>query len=414
MKKLLLITYYFPPCGGASVQRWLRLLPHLVSAGFNITILTTNEGDYPQRDESLLDLIPSEVKVIRTFTPIFGKLWKSLTDKDEPLPYGNLKISETSSILKKTMFWFRLNTVYPDARVIWNPFARKQAIQLIKNESFDWIVTTGPPHSTHLIGMYLKKRFKVKWLADFRDPWTQIYYLKGNKQNSFVRQLNKRLENKVVRTADVNLVVSQSIANQLPDGNKTVFYNGFASEQFKNILYQKSDNFRIKFIGQLTEGQDINSLLDFISEITKHNSLSDITFSFIGTAFRKPEKYDFPILMTRFLPHEKALTEMVNSELLILLINKYTDNQGMLTTKLFEYVAAKTPILCIGPTDGEAAMIVNSSGSGIVHEELEPEIEAFILNLYQNWQSGNPVRNDHDISQWSAGHQIRSLINILS
>ena len=414
MKKLLLISYYFPPCGGASVQRWLRLLPHLVKAGFEITVLTTENGDYPQQDASLLQLIPAKVKVIRTFTPVFGKLWKSLTDKDEPLPYGSLKLPETSSILRKTMFWFRLNTVYPDARVIWNPFARKQAIKLCRNENFDWIITTGPPHSTHLLGLFLKKRFKLRWLADFRDPWTQIFYLKENKQNSFVIRLNKRLERKVVTAADVNLIVSQSIANQLPAGNKVVFYNGFEPEQFSSITYQKADKFRIKFIGQLTEGQDIIPLLEFLSQTAKRNSLADIEFRFVGTRMPELGEYHFPVLSTIFLPHEKALEEMVHAELLILLINKYTDNQGMLTTKLFEYIAAKTPVLCIGPADGEAAQIIRAAQSGIVSPDLNPETESYFMGLYQNWLAAQPDRNDHDISQWSAGHQISRLIDILS
>lgn len=414
MTKLLLITYYFPPCGGASVQRWLRLLPHLVEAGFEVTVLTTEDGDYPQRDESLLALIPDRVRVIRTFTPVFGRLWKSLTDKDEPLPYGSLKLPETSSILKKTMFWFRLNTVYPDARVIWNPFARKQAIQLLKTENFDWIVTTGPPHSTHLVGMYLKKRFILNWLADFRDPWTQIFYLQEKKQNSYIKKRNKRLETKVVKTADVNLIVSQSIANQLPAGNKIVFYNGFEAEQFSGINYTKAEKFRIKFIGQLTEGQDINSLLDHLSLAAERNALKDITISFVGTRLAEEFNYYFPVIKTGFLPHEKALAEMVNSELLILLINQYADNQGMLTTKLFEYIAARTPILCIGPSDGEAFSIIRQSQSGMVFEKINPEIEVYLLDLYQKWQSGSPVRNDQDISQWSAGQQIKKLVSLLS
>ncbi|MFO7659849.1 MAG: glycosyl transferase [Candidatus Cloacimonadaceae bacterium] len=414
MNKLLLITYYFPPCGGASVQRWLRLLPHLVEAGFEVTVLTTEDGDYPQRDESLLALIPEKVRVARTFTPVFGKLWKSLTAKDEPLPYGSLKLPETSSILKKSMFWFRLNTVSPDARVIWNPFARKQAIQLLKTENFDWIVTTGPPHSTHLVGMYLKKRFKIKWLADFRDPWTQIFYLQEKKQNSFIKQRNKKLESKVVKTADVNLIVSQSIANQLPAGNKLVFYNGYEAGQFSQLKYEKAEHFRIKFIGQLTEGQDINSLLDYLSLAAERNSMQDIAFSFVGAHLTETAKYYFPIVKTGFLPHEQALAEMVNSELLILLINQYADNQGMLTTKLFEYIAARTPILCIGPADGEASTIIRQSQSGLVFEKTNPEIETYLLDLYQKWQSGIPVRNDQDISQWSAGQQIKKLVSLLS
>lgn len=414
MNKILLITYYFPPCGGAAVQRWLRLIPLLEKAGFDITVLTTKDGDYPVKDESLLQKIPSTVNVVRTYTPVFGRIWKSVTHKDEPLPYGSLDGSQTTSLKKRLMFWLRLNLIAPDARVIWNPFARRQALQLCREKGIDWVITTGPPHSTHLIALYLKKHIRIKWLADFRDPWTQIYYLKLQSQNSLISSINKHYEKLVLKQADLNLVISNDIAAQLPNGRKKVFYNGFDAEQFRNLKYKRTPKFRIKYIGQLTAGQNIAALLKFLSDNAFEHMIKEFYFNFVGTKPFEIEPLHYPVNFIDYLPHEQALAEMVNCELLILIINSYTDNLGMLTTKLFEYIASGTPVLCIGPEQGEAAEIVRQAKAGFATSDLTQEMWSYLVDLYHNWQQANPVRTDHDISQWSVQHQVRELISIFS
>lgn len=413
MKRILLISYYFPPCGGAGVQRWLRLLPLLWERGYEITVLTTKNGDYPVVDTSLMQRIPPSIKVVRTFTPVFGKLWQKATKPGEPLPYGSLDASQSSSFSKKVMYWIRLQLVYPDVRVIWNPFALRAAKKLSSEKHFDWVITTGPPHSTHLIGYALKKLFGTRWLADFRDPWTQIFYLQLNPPNRLLSKLNQQLENRVVRSADVNLVVSESIAAQLPTGKKSVFYNGFDALQFKDIVYQKTPRFRIKYIGQLTEGQDMKAILDYLSGQAQKAEITDLEFAYIGTNNPILGEYYFPIITRSHLPHQAALAEMVQSELLILLINAYADNQGMLTTKLFEYVAAKTPILCIGPLDGEAAEIILRAGGGKVYAGLTSDVWEYVGQLYHQWQENLPWRNDNDVSLWSVQQQIDSLTAVL-
>ncbi len=414
MKRLLLIAYYFPPCGGAAVQRWLRLLPILVKAGFDVTVITTQDGDYILQDESLLQKIPDEVHVFRTFTPTINKFWKMISSNKASLPYGSLSTNKSMSLPKRLLYWLRLNLIIPDLRVIWNPFAKKKAIQLFNENNYDWVITSGPPHSTHLIGLYLKNRYHVKWLADFRDPWTEIIYLKIEKQNRLIKSLNKRLEEKVVRNADINLVVSKSIAQQLPDGNKVVFYNGFDFDQFQSIKYNNSGKFRIKYIGQITEGQDIYSLIEFIAKHTQENDINDIEFIIVGTKNLKPMSYTIPIKHIDYQPHDKALAEMVNCEILILMINKYPNNQGMLTTRLFEYIAARTPVLCFGPLDGEAASIINDSNAGFVSENLNEDVWNYIYKGYTNWKKNVNQRNIHDVSKWSVQKQSGSLIDILN
>jgi glycosyltransferase involved in cell wall biosynthesis len=414
MKNILLITYYFPPCGGAAVQRWVRFLPLLVEAGFSVTVLTTNNGDFPVKDESLLSKIPESVKVIRTKTPVFGGVWKILFGKNSQVPYGCIKPSKNSSFLEKTMLWVRINLIVPDARVIWNHHAKRAAKNIIITEKTDWVVTTGPPHSTHIVGFFLKKHFSVKWIADFRDPWTQIFYLKGKSQNAIVKSINQRLEKAVVGGADKVLVVSEYIANQLPKGNKEILYNGYDKNDFTATTYNVSDKFRIKYIGQITEGQNMEEMLQFLSKFVKNKQIDNISFWFIGTQSYFSGDYSFQLEHCGFMPHNRALQEMTDADLLVLLINQYDDNQGMVTTKLFEYIASGTPILSIGPVNGEAAKVIRQAQAGFVSLELDMGVTEYLEDIYHQWITGNPVRNDRDVTQWSVQQQVGSLLNILS
>ncbi|HRQ68571.1 MAG TPA: glycosyl transferase, partial [Candidatus Syntrophosphaera sp.] len=156
--RILLISYYFPPCGGAAVQRWHKWLPVLVESGIEVTVLTTASGDYPVLDPSLEQEIPPQVKVLRSGAPSTAKLWKALFGKRSSVPYGDLSTNAKTGFLRKALIWARLNLIIPDARKFWNPSALKTATAFLKTNLVDAVITTGPPHSTHLIGLELKKR----------------------------------------------------------------------------------------------------------------------------------------------------------------------------------------------------------------------------------------------------------------
>jgi hypothetical protein len=192
--KILLITYYFPPCGGAAVQRWLRFINALDKKGVEIFVVTTLDGDYPYRDESLLSKIPATVKVLRSKPISFGKLWNILGQKE--LPYGSLQNKTTDKPLQKFLYWLRLNVIVPDLRIGWNPAALKSAVQVLRTNKIDYVITTGPPHSTHLIGLKLKKRYNIQWRTDFHDPMSEIYYLKLNPPMRLTMALHKYLKGK--------------------------------------------------------------------------------------------------------------------------------------------------------------------------------------------------------------------------
>lgn len=370
MKRVLLITYYFPPCGGAGVQRWLRLLPYLEENGWSATVLTTSNGDYPVIDESLIQKIPPTVEVVRTKVITLTPLYSALTGSKK-LPHGSLESSKSDTLLTKLGYWLRINLIVPDLRRIWNIEAYRTAVKLLRKKKYDIIISTGPPHSTHLICMKLRKKFPIKWITDFRDPWTEINYLQTVKQNSLIKHINRKMEQSVIKNADLNLIISQAIADALPEGNKEVLYNGFEPQDFQSIEYRKADIdnlLKVKYIGVVRKGHPIEEAVEYLNYIAKQNKTGKIELTFVG-AFNNvqvPVSENLTIRTIEHTTHRNAIKEMADSDILLLMIRKCPDNKGILTTKLFEYIASGRYIIGIGPADGEAALVLRESGAGVM------------------------------------------------
>jgi len=419
--RLLLITYYFPPCGGSTVQRWLKWLPILVEQGFEVTVLTTKDGDYPVYDESLLAEIPPEVTVIRTKTFKFEKIWKIFTGNKRPIPYGNISKNKEQNLINRILIWIRLNLIIPDIRKFWNPSALKKAIDYLRITPVDYVITTGPPHSTHLIGLKLKKQVKIKWIADWRDPWTSIYYLQLNPPSRISRFWHKKLETNVTQTADWNVVVSEHLASQLPTNKISVIYSGYDDKKIPAPVIaktkEKESTFKLKFIGNITEGQRLDILIQIIAKAFPNE---DIELSFIGTNLSEEYRTLLQNLLPgrykckNFLPHKEALQEMQDSQVLLLLINYYPGAEGMLTTKLFEYLASYNKILCLGPHNSEAEKLINRYKAGKCFDinESEDAIE-YLRNLYSLWHSGKTLKNDIEVTELSAQNQVLKLIDLI-
>lgn len=407
--RILLITYYFPPAGGAAVQRWLRFIRCLVARGIEVGVVCAQGGDYPFRDESLQSKIPAGLRIIRAKAPSMERLWHHFTGKDTQLPHGDIQ-ARKMGLMARLLVLLRLNLIIPDLRVFWNPYAFKAVLSELRSHPYDVIISTGPPHSSHLIGLKLKRQTGIKWFTDFRDPWLDIHYLKLNPPSALTRWIHSQLERKVLRSSDGNFIISEAIAAALPDAPKTVLYNGFDPEDFRNLRHHPADKFRIKYVGQLTAGQDI-MLIVKLTELLS----SDFELSLIGTKLSNAEqnllrqKLKDRFRHVEFVPHQDALQEMVDSELLLLLVNDYEGSKGMLTTKLFEYLAARTPILCIGPSDGAAAGILKDTDAG----------QCFGQNQMQAasaWVSQLPkaLRTKGNIDLYSVDQQIDTLIGQLN
>ncbi len=415
MKKVLIIVYYWPPSGGAGVQRWLKFVKYLPQFGWQPTVITTLNGDYPVLDESLEQEVPAEVNVIRTKTPTLRKFFS----KRKGLPYGSLEAKPDDAIFRKAALWYRRNLIVPDARRVWNRFALQAAVDELKSGNYEAIVTSGPPHSTHLAGLKLKRKSGIKWLADFRDPWTKIDYLEKVKRHPFTQRIDKKLERNVIENCDLAIGINRKILQDLGAGKKSVIIsNGFDPADFKNIRKVKTDDFQINYFGNITAERTPQIVLKSLNQIFAEIPKVQLNFQGKISEDVKQELLSADInRITHFypyIPHADMMRKMVNSSLLLLLINKVPDNMGILTGKLYEYLGAQVPILGIGPQNGEAAAILTETDSGKMFDyEDKAGIADFISKHYDLRNKRKDLNNKNKIIKYSRKEQTKRLAEIL-
>ena len=419
MKKILIITYYWPPAGGSGVQRWLKFVKYLPQFGWLPTVITTQNGDYQVIDHSLLAEIPPDIRVIRTKTQTFYGIIRKILGKKNEIPYGTMRSQKNDSIIKKALLWMRLNLIIPDARIIWNKFALKAAVNEMKQYKFDYVITTGPPHSTHLIGLKLKKIFSHKWAVDFRDPWTTMGYLESVNRIKLAVILDKILEKKVIANCNLVLAVSRKIISDL--GNKSNMFllrNGFDEDDFNNISSISTNKFKINYFGTLPAESNPMIVLKSVYKLRK-KGLKNIEINFfgnIGDEIKKDvSKYDTENIAKfyAYVPHEKVLRLMKESSLLLLIINNVKNNEGIVTGKIFEYLGSEVPILGIGPLNSEPAEILTESEAGKMFDYNDLQgITNYIETNYQN-RKNIVSRPEKKINQFSRKYLTKRLVEIL-
>lgn len=373
-KKVLIITYYWPPGSGAGVQRWLKFSKYLPLYGWEPVILTVNPdyAAYPVIDNSLLQEISQELKVHKTKATDYFRLYKK--DKSK-IPSAGFAGNYDNSFKGKIFRFIRGNFFIPDPRRGWNKFALRKACEIIENEDIKHIITTGPPHSTQLIGLKLKKKYPgIKWISDFRDPWTDIYYYELFYPSFISRAIDKCYEKSVLLNADIITTVGHTLGKQLElkadgIGSKIkIIHNGYDENDFDNVVPKTPERFTISYTGTISESYPVDGFLKALqSLILKGNN---ILFRFTGLVSEVQKKQIATSISTEnleFIPyadHGDAILQMVSSSLLLLVIAKHHGNRSFLSGKLFEYIASGKPVLCLGPVDGDAAQILNSTGLG--------------------------------------------------
>ena len=374
-KHILLIAYYWPPSGGAGVQRWLKMLNYLSEENIRCTVLTVDpiKASYPIRDESLLSEVSPNIRVIKTHTREPLNAYKKLTNSKES-PYAGFANESNPSLVKKIARWVRANFFIPDARIGWNKFAYKKAKELLETEHFDAVITTSPPHSTQLIGLKIKQNFSIKWIVDLRDPWTDIYYSDLFPQSRWAKRKDKNYEKLVLENADDVIVVSQSIKELfLSKGNFSdkkicIIPNGFDHKDFSSsetLQTQKTGSLRIAYTGTMSEQYPIDA---FINALTIIKSDVDLHFAGKITQSAQDKLKPFNLNVKGFIPHNESIAELQHADVLLLIIPQIENNEGILTGKLFEYLGSKKPIIFIGPPNGDAAKIVNKCECGRVFD----------------------------------------------
>lgn len=378
-KRVLIITYYWPPSGGAGVQRWLKFVKYLPEFGWEPVVYTPENPEYPILDHTLQKDIPAGIEVLKVrgwepyqaYKKFVGlkkgdKISGSFTsDKKKP------KITENLAV------WIRGNLFIPDARKFWIKRSVKYLQQYLKNNPVDAIVSTGPPHSMHLIGYNLKLKTNTPWIADFRDPWTHIDFYHELRLSGLADRKHRKLEKQVLQNADKVVVVSEGMKTdfeQIYPGGYTVIPNGFDTSDEVNTEYTPGVKFSLAHIGTMAKTRNPEVLWTALEQLSSHNKsfaenleiklIGKVDYS-VSESLKKHHLHNY-VKLIPYLPHDQVTQEQQKSTVLLLLINN-TPNSGMiLTGKLFEYLLAKRPILCIGPADGDAAKIIRETESGFV------------------------------------------------
>lgn len=420
MKKILIITYYWPPSGGAGVQRWLKFAKYLPEFGYEVHVLTVDpeKANYPQEDKSLLIEIPKNIHVHTTSASDPYAIYRLFGRKAPSSGFANESVEGVFGYVKKLARFIRGNVFIPDPRKGWNKFALKKANELIDTLKIDTVITTSPPHSTQLIGLELKKKQNIKWVADMRDPWTKIYYVSELLQTKWARNRNAKLEREVLENADRVVTVSQNLVDEfcelaprLKKENVEVIPNGFDEDDFKiNVPLNKQ--FTIGYMGTITEQYDISSLLKAVQSVN-----GSIAFRFIGDVPPNIQKQLKEVSanceFTGYLNHDMAIEKAASCSVLLLVIPKIESNKGILTGKIFEYLALKRPILGIGPIDGDAAAILSETAAGKMFDYADLDGMKEFLRETAIFNQTNYAQNESKIKAYSRRGLAQRLSSVL-
>jgi glycosyltransferase involved in cell wall biosynthesis len=420
MNKVLIVSYYWPPSGGAGVQRWLKFSKYLPEFGWEPIILTVDPecAAYPVIDFSLNSDLPSDLVVHTTCATDYFRIYKK--DKSK-IPTAGFANSSDDTLKGKLLRFIRGNFFLPDPRKGWNRYAFKKASDLIETEGIKHIITTSPPHSTQLIGLKIKKKHPgIKWIADLRDPWTDIYYYKQFYPTVLSKWIDSDYEKRVLKNADKIITVGSSLKDSFSlkekgiESKTEVITNGYDEDDFKGITVEEPSRFTITYVGTLSDIYPVDGLLIALKKMKKEGE--DFALRFVGSVSGKTRQLILsyiPETSVEFLPyvsHSEAVRYMMNSSVLVLIIPLHKSNKSILTGKLFEYLAAGKPILCLGPVDGDAAEIIKTVRAGKTF--CYNEIESIGTHLLQIPENQTYPRNDEKV-KYSRRELTRHLSEIL-
>lgn len=432
MRKVLIITYYWPPASGPGVQRILKFTKYLPEFGWQPIVLTPAKGEFPATDVSLIDDIPETCRVVKTpsFEPnLFYKKFVGLKP-DENIPLAVLAEKKLSP-KKRLAHWIRLNFFIPDAKIGWYPFAVHAGKKIIKQMQPHLILSSSPPPTVQIIAKALAQWSGLKWIADFRDPWTDIFYYQNHAKMAFAERLDKHLENRVLKQADRVLAVSPSNVRQLNKKNQDdkfhVLYNGYDAEDLCIApTSDKNSAFTLVFVGNLKATHNCDALWQVLSECVQQNSdfkqhfqlrFLGLTHPFVQQRLERYHLMEFTE-MAGFQPHAVAVQAMKDAAALLFIIPNAPNNNGILTGKIFEYLASGTPLLSIGPPNGDAAKLLNDCGAGqMISPQNAAHMQERILGLFEKWQTdslGDEQPEMTAVQQFERKTLVKQLANIMN
>ena len=390
-RKILIVSYYWPPSGGAGVQRWLNLAIHLKKEGWEPIVLTPKNPQFEIKDDKL----PERVADIETYRiPMwepFDLFQKLLGNDDQKNGHYEVALEKPEKSLKdEFMVWILGNLLVPDPGIFWVRPAAKKATELIQDLAIGTIITTGPPHSIHLIGRKVKRATGVNWVADFRAPWSKWDVLKKRNTSALVMNVHKRLEQRVLNESDVSITVSKRLSEAF--GGIKLLPNGLATPNTSSVVPNEA-HFTIGYFGLLNELRNPRQSWHLLDQMCRENQVFANKLrvrigGMVSESVRKEieglKELKRKVEFLGYLPHERMQSEYQKCNVLLLLLNKSDNAKWILPTKFFEYVTSDRLILGLGDRKGDLGDLMNDKNIGEIlgYSEID-SIRGFIEDIFE-------------------------------
>lgn len=409
--KTLLVTYYWPPAGGPGVQRWLKFVKYLQRMGQDPIVYIPENPAYPINDESLMSEVPEGITIWKHSIMEPNRI--GANKKNKKTSAGFLKPQSEQSGKEKVSNWIRANLFIPDARMLWIKPSISYLLPKIKEEGIDTVISTGPPHSCHLIARALKRKAGLRWIADFRDPWTKIDYFHHLPFTTMARDKHHSLERSVLEEADEFVVVTPEMKRdyeKMGDRDIHLIPNGYDADDMPSEKVTLSEKFTISHIGSLNADRNCEALWSALAALVQENEdfAKQLSIQLVGNvcdeAIASLEQYGLSshLDLVPYVPHSEVTALQCSRQVLLLSINR-TDNARMFfPAKVFEYMASGRPIFGIGPTDSDLQELFEKSQCGIMHDfDDVTKMKATLLQWFEKYQKGELEVNSSGVEKYS-------------
>ncbi|MFL2620506.1 MAG: glycosyl transferase family 1 [Flavobacteriaceae bacterium] len=420
-KKVLIISYYWPPAGGPGVQRWMKFVKYLPEYNIKPILYIPENPNYPIYDYSLNDEVSEKLEIIKNpITEISNII--SNSKSLNLIRSGNIPNPKEQSLFQRLLFFIRGNLFIPDMKILW----KNKSIDFIENylskTKIDVVITTGPPHSLHLIGYELKKRLNIKWISDFRDPWVNLNYLNRFHLLPSVKRRHKKLRDKVLINSNSVIVTSEKLKKLYKEIAPNIFKitNGYDYEYSTVNIDSK---FSISHIGSLYPERNPKYLWDIIDEICINNEefRSNLQINFIGNTSEKIIKYlsnktfKSCVKFFDYVDYKRAIEFMCSSQILLMVEVNDNDSSYAIPGKLFDYLNSKRPIIAIGPDRSEVNQILYDTNAGKFFNYNESiNLKLHIENLYNQYEMGSISYDAKNISIYRRKNLTEELSKIIN
>lgn len=422
-KKVLIIAYYWPPAGGPGVQRWLKFVKYLPEFGVEPIVFVPENASYPIVDESLNAEVPSSATLIKFPIKEPYKLAGFLSKSSKSISKGIIPDKRKQSLMQKLMLYVRGNFFIPDARVGWVKPSVGFLSTYISESPIETVITTGPPHSLHLIGLQLKEKFSIKWIADFRDPWTSIDYHKELKLSKASEKKHQALEMQVLTMADQLVVTSPSTKlefEQMTAKPIEVITNGYDVMKATNVPLDTK--FSMAHIGSLLSERNPEILWKVLNGLVKENQdfADNLEVNLVGvvseSVIKSIEEHNLIDHVNRvgYVTHNESVKYQKKSQLLLLIESNLPEKGGIIPGKLFEYMVSNRPIIGIGPISWDVSTILKESNTGVSFSyQDEDALQSKIIEYFNAFKFGTLQSHGIGLQKYSRKALTEHLVKLL-